>query len=278
MSNWRDSEPVTDAGLVTYLDGLLGAEDAGWLEREVKLDRALDARLDLLRRGDRPFAQAYDLLLREAPEKRLKQILKLAAEPPPVAEPAPEPEPARGTWGVWRMLAAAVALLAVFSAGLVASRFVPLPGELPQIARPAEMQGWRATVAYYQKLFVKETLANENRDAQAQAANLRAALSHVGLDLNVAKVSVAPLQFKRAAVLNFKGKSLVQVAYLFKGETPVSLCIIASGKPAQGVMAERREGLNIVHWRSGKHGFMVIGDVPHEDLNKIAQTLRQRLS
>jgi len=286
MSNWRDHEPVTDADLVTYLDGLLAEQDAGWLEREVKLDRALEARLDLLRRGDRPFAQAYELLLQEAPDECLKRILKLAEEPPPPpsVEPAPEPEPepvpeaVRGVWSGWRLLAAAVAVLAVFSGGLVTSRFVPLPGELPQIARKAEVQGWRATVAYYQTLFVKETLENENRDAQAQSANLRTALSYVGLDLSVEKVSLSLLHFKRAAVLNFKGKPLVQVAYLFKGGTPVSLCIINSGKPAQGVMAERREGLNIVHWRNGKHGFMVIGDVPHEDLNAIAQTLRQQLS
>ena len=116
MSKWRDHEPVTDADLVTYLDGLLGEEDAGWLEREAKLDPALDARLDLLRRGDRPFAQAYDFLLHEAPEKRLNQILKLAKEPPPppVAEPEPpeqpEPDAARGAWSGWRLLAAAAAL------------------------------------------------------------------------------------------------------------------------------------------------------------------------
>jgi len=286
MSNWRDHEPVSDEDLVAYLDGLLEEEDTGRVEREVNMDRALAARLDLLRRGDRPFAQAYDLLLHEAPNKRLKQILKLVKEPPPPPAAEPEPEPPvqvmqtvdKEPWRGWRVLAGAAALLAVFAGGLVTSRFVPLPGELPQIARKAEVQGWRATVAYYQTLFVKETLENENRDAQAQSANLRTALSYVGLDLSVEKVSLSLLHFKRAAVLNFKGKPLVQVAYLFKGGTPVSLCIINSGKPAQGVMAERREGLNIVHWRNGKHGFMVIGDVPHEDLNAIAQTLRQQLS
>ncbi|MFQ5625615.1 MAG: anti-sigma factor, partial [Methyloligellaceae bacterium] len=64
----------------------------------------------------------------------------------------------------------------------------------------------------------------------------------------------------------------------FNGETPLSLCIINSGKPARGAIAERREGLNIVHWSSGKHGFMVIGDVPHKDLNRIAHKLRRQLS
>lgn len=286
MSNWRDQDPVTDEDLVAYLDGKLEKEDAELLEREVNMDRALEGRLDLLRRGDRPFAKAYDLLLKDAPNKRLKQILKLVKDPPPPPVRKPEPEPIaarsqevyREPWGGWRVLAAAVAVLAVFAGGLVTSRFVTLPGELPQIASDPAAQGWRATVAYYQALFVKETLTQASADAQAQSANLRAALAHVGLELSVEKVSIEPLQFKRAEVLNFKGKPLVQVAYLFNGDTPVSFCIIRSEKPAHGVMAERREGLNIAHWRSDDFGFMVIGDVPQKDLNAIAQKLKQQLS
>ncbi|MFQ5626688.1 MAG: hypothetical protein ACE5FM_08560 [Methyloligellaceae bacterium] len=286
MSNRRDHEPVSDEDLVAYIDGLIEEEDASWLEREVNMDKALAARLDLLRRGDRPFTQAYDLLLHEAPNERLKRILKLVKEPPPPPAAEPEPEPpvqamqsvGKEPWGGWRVLAAAAALLAMFAGGLVTSRFVPLPGEQPQSAGEAQAQGWRAAVAYYQTLYVKETLENESQDAHAQSANLRAALARVGLDLSVEMVSAGPFQFKRAAVLNYKGKPLVQVAYLFNGETPVSFCIINSAKPARGAMAEQREGLNIVHWRSGKHSFMIIGDVPHEDLNRIAHQLRQQLS
>ena len=290
MSNWRDHGPVTDEDLVIYLDGLLEGAEAEYLEREVKLDRALEARLELLRRGERGFAEAYDLLLREAPDKRLKQILKLVIDPPPPPPPPPvaEPEPPAQVadraprtdtepWGGWRVLAAAAVLLAVFSGGFIASRFIGLPGESPQVANDPGAAGWRATVAYYQTLFVKETLENAAGDARSQSANLRAALAHVGLDPSVEKVSVGPLQFKRAEVLNYKGKPLVQVAYLFKGDTPVSLSIIRGRKPAHGVMTERREGLNIAYWRSSEFGFMVIGDVPGEALEEIAEKLKQRL-
>ncbi len=304
MNDWRDQEPVTDVDLVAYLDGKFEKEDAEWLEREVNMDRALEERLDMMRRGDRSFVQAYDLLLQDAPHKRLKQILKLAKDPPPPPvkkpktrpkpEPRPEPRPEAGPeprhagvqveeackepWGGWRVLAAAVVLLAVFAGGLVTSRFIPLPGELPQISGDPAERGWRATVAYYQTLFVKETLAQASDNAEVQAANLRAALANVGLDLSIGKVSVDPLEFKRAEVLNFKGKPLVQVAYLFNGVTPVSFCIVAGKKPAFDVKAERREGLNIAHWRSSEYGFMVIGDVPQEELNRIARKLKQQVS
>ncbi len=287
MSSWRDRGPVTDEDLVAYLDGQLAGEEAEYLEREVNVDRALEARLELLRGGKRPFADAYDLLLRDAPDARLKQILKLAIDPPPppvvelepsVQETARAPRAETEPWGGWRMLAAAAVLLAVFSGGLIFSRFMNLPGELPQVASAPKAMGWRATVAIYQKLFVKETLENTAGDAQSQSVNLRAALSSVGLDLSVEKVSVGPLQFKRADVLNFRGKPLVQVAYLYNGETPVSFCIIKSAKPALEVMAEQREGLNIAHWRSSGYGFMVIGDVPAGALDEIARKLKQRLS
>lgn len=286
MSNWRDQDPVTDEDLVAYLDGKLQEKDAEWLEREVTMDRALEGRLDLLRRGNRDFAQAYELLLKDAPDKRLKQILKLVKDPPPPPVKKPEPKPVTARpqmvhsepWGGWRVLAAALALLAVFAGGLVTSRFMELPGELHQLAKAPAVRGWRAAVAEYQALFVKETLANASKDAQAQSANLRAALAYVGLELSVGKVSVAPLEFKRAEILQFKGKPLVQMAYLLNGDTPVSFCIIKSAKSAHGVMAERREGLNIAHWRSSDFGFMVIGDVPQKDLNAIARTLLQRLS
>jgi len=288
MNNWRDQEPVTDEDLVAYLDGKFEKEDTEWLEREINMDRALMERLELMRRGNRSFAQAYDLLLKDAPNKRLKQILKLAKNPPPPPVRKTQPEPVtpmapgdhvhREPWGGWPVLAAAIVLLAVFAGGLVTSRFVSLPNELPQIAGVPVVQGWRARVAIYQKLFVKETLARASQNAQVQSANLRAALANVGLDLSVGSLSVEPLDFKRAEVLNFKGKALVQVAYLFEGETPVSFCIIRSKKPAFGVKEEQREGLNIAHWRSDEYGFMVIGDVPQKDLNRIAKTLKQQLS
>jgi anti-sigma factor RsiW len=286
MTNWRDHGPVTDEDLLAYLDGMLEGDMSEYVERELIKDRALDARLELLRCGMRPFDKAYDLLLREAPKARLKQILKLAKDPPPppVEEPKPEPiaakvEVARSEpWGGWRKLAAGIAFLAVFSAGLITSRFVNMPGESPQLARAPAVRGWRAAVAEYQTLFVKQTLVHAGEDVQAQSENLRSALVHLGMDLSVEKVSVDPLDFKRAEVLNFKGKPLVQMAYLMHGDTPVSFCIIKGRKPVHGLKSERREGLNIVHWRSKEYGFMVIGDVPDKELGEIARKLKQQMS
>jgi anti-sigma factor RsiW len=62
------------------------------------------------------------------------------------------------------------------------------------------------------------------------------------------------------------------------GDTPVSFCIIKSGKPEQDMKSERREGLNIVHWQGKGHGYMIIGDVPDNELSAIARRLKQQMS
>lgn len=286
MNNNREYGPISDADLVAYLDGMLDDESTEHVAREVAKDRDLDARLDLLRQGERPFAEAFDLLLKEAPTGRLEQALDRALNPPapPVeetvtpAEPGPRPSAKvqKEPWSGWRMLAAAVVLLAVFAGGLFSSRFVPGLG--PQIASVPVQKGWRAAVAEYQSLFVKATLEQSGKDWGAQQASLRAALSHVGLDLDVSKVTVEPLAFKYAGILNFKGKPLVQMAYLYKGEVPVSFCIIKNGKPDHGLQQEQRLGLNIAHWQSSEYGFMVIGDVPAAAVGEIAAQLKAKLS
>jgi len=287
MTNNRDYGPITDEDLVAYLDGMLDDESTEHVAREVAKDRSLDARLALLKKGDRPFADAFDLLLKEAPAKKLEQVLDQALNPPPppVEDPvlASAPDAVASTpvrkepWGGWRMLAAAAVLLAVFSAGVFTTRFVPALG--PQVASLPGQKGWRAAVADYQSLFVKATLENAGRDWNAQEENLRSAMTHVGLDLDVQKVTVPLLNLKYAGILEFKGKPLVQMAYLYNQRTPVSFCIIRNGKPADhDVVAEQRLGLNIAHWQANGYGYMVIGDVPKQAVDEIARELKARQS
>ena len=291
MSNWRDHGPVTDEDLVAYLDGMLEDELADYVEGEVRSDRDLNARLELLRDGERPFEEAYDLLLREAPQKRLKQILKLAKEPPPTpAEEFEMERPAaratgmatgarREPWVGWRMLAAAAVLIAVFAGGLYANRLIQVPGQKQQAAGDSwSKKGWRAAVAEYQSLFITQTLQSAGGDEQKQVASMRAASNYLGIDLTADKVTVAPLELKRADVLKFAGKPLVQVAYLANGKTPVSFCIIKGKRKPHELAQEQRLGLNIVYWDTDDFGFMVIGDVPKDQLDEIARKLRRQVS
>lgn len=287
MTNSRDYGPITDEDLVAYIDGMLDDESTEHLERELAKDRALEERLALLKAGDRPFAESFNLLLKEAPRKRLEDILDRALNPPqPVPEipaqttPVRDARPAAGRarpWGGWRMLAAAAVAMAIFAGGVLTARLIPVPG-IKVASLPAQ-KGWRAAVAEYQSLFVKATLESSAHDWKAQEENLGRALTHVGMKLDLEKVTVSPLDFKYAGILEFKGKPLVQLAYLYDKQTPVSFCIIRNGKPEDhGILAEQRLGLNISHWQAGGYGFMVIGDVPQQAVDEIARALKSRLS
>jgi len=284
MNQRQDHNRISDEDLVAYIDDALERSERDALAQRIKADSTLRDRLALLQRGNRPFREAYDILLGDAPGERLNAILSAAQKQSSGIQLGESPVSPVKTG--WSMAIAAAVLLAIFAAGaLTGQMFIEHVDRQVTTLAPAK-KGWRAVVAEYQKLFVTATLENASQDARAQAVNLQSALRHVGLDLTVEKVTPsqdktdvsASLSFKRADILSFKGKPLVQIAYLFDGRIPVSFCIIRSRKPAHGEEFEQREGLNIVYWHDPSFGYMIIGDIPRDELGRIARQLRQNLS
>jgi anti-sigma factor RsiW len=64
---------------------------------------------------------------------------------------------------------------------------------------------------------------------------------------------------------------------LHGGVTPVAFCITPDGAPDAGLASETREGLPIVHWAKNGMSYMVIGDIPNEQLVGMAEALRSQL-
>src|ERR1700694_853464 len=69
---------ATDSQLLAYVDGALSPSEREALEARLAGDPALKARLAELASGNRPFAGAYDVLLRNAPRERLAASLERA--------------------------------------------------------------------------------------------------------------------------------------------------------------------------------------------------------
>ena len=65
----------TDAGLTAYLDGELEAAERGARARARQARPGPAGTADLLKAGGRPFENAFELLLKEAPEDRLQSML-----------------------------------------------------------------------------------------------------------------------------------------------------------------------------------------------------------
>ena len=98
------------------------------------------------------------------------------------------------------------------------------------------------------------------------------------LDLTPENVAVAGATLKRTQLYSFHDMPLAQISYLSPSEGPLAFCVIVNGKPDHDPAFEVREGFNIVYWNKDGRGFLVIGRAPRDDLERLAGTLRTRLS
>lgn len=293
---------LSDELLVAYLDGELSITKSADTADALAHDHNARARLTRLKRGDRPFAEAFDTLLDAAPGDELQamfaelvaqtsgsRIRRKAPGAKPSGEtvipfrhhPQPRPEPVRRT-PLWQMAAAAAVLAAVFTGGLFTGGMFNEPQTKQNALQPRQVAGkapgWREAAARYVALFSKETLNGMPQDIVERRTNLALAERALGLPLSRDRLVDPRLDFRGTQLLNFNGKPLAQIAYLHGGEKPVALCIIATNKDPAQPENETRQGLNIVHWVKGGYGFMVIGDVPEDELNRIAARFRSQFS
>ena len=129
-------------------------------------------------------------------------------------------------------------------------------------------------VANYQVLYGKATLATAAPNA-AEAADQVARISDaLGLDLT-ALPEPEGLTFKRAQLLEFNGRPLVQIAYVDGEGTPIALCILSSDKPASdSVDLAALQGLGSASWNSDGFGFLLIGGDDPKALENSADTFK----
>lgn len=284
---------LSDEKLVAYIDGELDASESAALSDALANDAGARERLETLKGGGRAFAEAFDVMLDAAPDDKLQAMFAdLVAQTSggqvngrdtddaspdetvvPFRQPTkPQPQQARGTQ-IWKMAAAAAVLAAVFTGGLISGGILNEPQQIAENA-----PGWREAAARYVALFSKETLDGMPTDSAERRTNLAKVETALGLQLTESRIADPDLDFRGTQLLNFNGKPLVQIAYLH-GQKPVALCIIAAGTAERASPAsETRQGLNIVHWVEGGYGYMVIGDVPEAELNRIAERFHTQFS
>ncbi|NKB20749.1 MAG: hypothetical protein GKS01_09630 [Alphaproteobacteria bacterium] len=271
MADQDNSIGITDEMLVAYLDGQATTEETAAIEEKLSDDADVSARLALLDAGSRPFRKAFDLMLEAAPAQSLKEGLEAARATAPLEDNALT---SMGGYRGWAM--AACLVLAVGLGFAVGDRFSQSDNQIVAKAPTPKAKGWRQVVADYHALYSVETLAGTNGNSPLQDERLAAASKTLSIELKRDRLTVDGLDYKRTQILRFKSKPLAQLAYLYDGKVPVAFCILPSGKPAHPPKQEVRNGMQVVHWIKGGFGFMLIGKVPADGLNKIAKTLEGR--
>lgn len=124
-------------------------------------------------------------------------------------------------------------------------------------SNPGANLGWHDYVAAYQALYVPDTLNVITQTPQARSAQLQRVASALGRPLSVA-MQVPGLEYKRAQILGFRGKPLIQMAYTTVDGIPVALCILRSTKTSD-LKTMQLEGMKSAIWFDGQFGYLLIG-------------------
>ena len=254
-----------DGLLVAYIDGALDPAERATLEAQIERDADLARRVDMLRRGGRPFAEAYEPLLAAAPREKLDAILTDVV--------GARARPARRRWRP----AAIAAALAIFVVGAAAGYMMPrIFAPPPQVI--AEAPNWRQAVAEYVTLMTSDTLTVIPNSPAVLTDAVAAVGDKISIALTPDKLALPHVYLKQAQLFDFHGKPLAQLAYLSRADGPIAFCIIVNGQPDAPPAFEQREGSNIVFWTRDGRGFMLIGKAPRATLETLAGDLASRIS
>lgn len=170
--------------------------------------------------------------------------------------PMPDLDDGQATRGQSHWAGIAAAVLVALVVGFGAGRSLPGPD-----APVAKAPGWKAYVASYQSLYASDTLSHIDRPQDIKDTELARVAATIGKKLEASDLSAAPqVDYKRAQILNFKGKPLIQLAFLTQDGAPVALCILRTNKEdTAGVTAATLEGMSAASWSKGGYDYLLIG-------------------
>lgn len=252
----------SDEELTAFLDGEADDVLLEEISEALETDAELEERMAGLEIPMAAITGAFDQMLADAPAMPALPTLKDAVpEPTKAPEPANTNAPLKWAWG-----------LGTFGTGIAAGLAVALftgfgtPEPAPR--------GWVSFVASYQTLYTTTTLAGLNPSEAEAALQLASVSEGIGIDL-AGLPQAEGLTFRRAQLLGFNGKPLVQISYLRDDGTPVALCIIPAGPDEKGLSMGAAEGLDVARWNTPGFGFLLIGGQDGEPLAREAETFQE---
>lgn len=238
------SQVFSDEELTAYLDGEADGRLEAALSEALETDTTLQDRLAQLDIPVASIREGYAALLADAP-------------PMPVLDTPVDRAP------LWRGIA-------TFGGGLAAGLAVAVVSGLFSVPDAPSKPGWKAVVANYQTLYGPETLVDETPSQDEQAAQLASVGAALGIDLSELP-QPAELTFRRAQLLDFRGRPLAQIAFTRPDGTPIALCILQSKTSEDTlVTASLIQEMGTASWQTGTFGFLLVGGDTPADLSSEA--------
>ncbi len=244
----------TDEELTAYLDGELEETAAGALQAALEQNAELRARLDRLTLDTSQISSAFDALLASAP-----QVPDIQQE---IATP-------RG-WSRRKSLGA-------IAAAVTLSLFVG--GGAAYLAKRSDLETWDQYVAAYHALYVNGTLARVEQTEPQAAAQLEQISTALGKPVAYSTVTgLDGLDYKRAQILGYEGRPLLQMTFLSKVGAPIALCIIRSENSRSVPLQVRTmEGMSSAYWAANGYEYLLIGGSDPDLIESVATKLTKTL-
>ncbi len=266
--------------LLAYVDGELPAHRRSEVEAAIAANAELARTVSAMQVSRLPYHSAYGqqpmpavpaglraqveelasvaLASRELASREFASR-ELAAREMAVAGGAPDDRRAKGSWP--RAAGWFAAMLVMLAIGWVAGY---LGGQRTQAA---PVEPWVRMVSSYHSMYARDTVLDGGvATAQVAALKARLAIQH-GLSLTIPDLEADGLSFVRAQQLQFNGKMVLQLVYLPKQGLPIALCLIPSGQQAERSLTI--DGQQAVTWRSGDWGYLLIGQKPLPELERL---------
>jgi hypothetical protein len=276
---------IDEVILRAYVDGELSPEERGRVEAAVSNNADLRKQVEALQASCLPYRAAFDALTSPPiPETLARQLAALSA----VAQSRPNTEPT-STRRHWFVNAAGIGLglAATFTAGVLLRPVFLLGNDDDKVFGP-----WVHAIASYQALYVRETLERNADSAENVAKVLQSFQTQVGQErkawvsqassvhsaantsFGVPDLGSVGLAFKRAQLLGFGERPLIQMAYLPPLGKPAALCVLPIVDRAEGFAQGRRmENLSIVTWQKQGFSYVLALDMPLEQALVIGKKL-----
>ncbi|MEL6374934.1 MAG: hypothetical protein AAFR04_13320 [Pseudomonadota bacterium] len=291
----------SDEQLTAYLDGEADAALCTQIESALERDAALAARLQALEVDAAAIRATFDALLLSAPPApaavdaaesgRMRVSEAETSERAALRDVTSQDRASRdatsqgGSAGPSRArrhdgVVTPTRPVRALAWAACAAGFALLGGLGGWLAAGSQAQSWDSAAATYHALYVRQTLAPVIAEPARQARELARVSSALGRPLNAADLrSLKDLAYKRAQVLGYEGRPLIQLAFLSRDGVPIALCIIrAAGSSGSGDVATARyDGLNAARWSKDGYDFLLLGNKDAEQLRTYAEHFRAKL-
>lgn len=250
----NERQTFTNEELTAFLDGEVDEPLAQDISNALENDAELRARLDDLQIDTGQIKSAFDGLLETAPPV-----------PAALEEPPPEQSVTRNL--SWQAIAATALLCLLIGGGI---------GSFISGAKP---ETWRDYAATYHALYINRTLSQIDQSSTEAAAQLAEVSTALGKTIDFAALSQTDqLDYKRAQILGFEGRPLVQLAFLSEDGAPIALCIMRAYNTAdRDVHVNQMRGMSAASWTTGDFEYLLIGGSDKTLIEKAAQALKARL-